>query len=206
MFNPLINIAAMSIIILNSPIGFGENENLIASHEISLENRHPIDSVNEVMKHNILLNLDYLSGLTLPKDNPYTFDFRLNPNETFAFHDNVLHQYRDKVYKTTNAHFNLTEGFKSDGYLVGDGVCHLASLINWVARDANLEVYSPKDHDFANIPEIPKEHGVSIYYYPGSVEANASRNLYITNNYKNSVIFKFSYERNSLKVSVFELN
>jgi len=25
---------------------------------------------------------------------------------------------------------------KSDGYLVGDGVCHLASILYWVAKDA----------------------------------------------------------------------
>lgn len=206
MLTNLIGATALSIIIITSPLtNKGQKEHLLASHEISLENRHPVVSVNKIFKQNILLNINYLSGLTLPQDSPYSFDFTLDPSETFSFHDNVLYQYKNSVVKTTNSHFNIAEGFKSDGYLVGDGVCHLASLINWVAQDAKLEVYSPRNHDFATIAEIPREYGVSIYYYPGLVEANAMRNLYVTNNRQNPIIFRFTYEMDSLRVSAFDI-
>jgi hypothetical protein len=55
-----------------------------------------------------------------------TYTLTLKPGETFAFHDIVLDKYKGKITKTTNAHFDLAMGFKSDGRLQGDGVCHLA--------------------------------------------------------------------------------
>lgn len=68
-----------------------------------------------------------------------------------------------------------TEGLISDGYLTGDCVCHLASLIYWAARDAGLTALAPTNHDFTTIPEVPKEYGVSIYFTPGAREANAQK-------------------------------
>ncbi|MBI1982553.1 MAG: VanW family protein [Candidatus Levybacteria bacterium] len=94
--------------------------------------------------------------------------------------------------------------FRFSGLLYGDGVCHLASLINWVAKDAGLEVQAPVSHDFREIPEIPKEFGTSIYFYPGQKATNAQQNLYITNNLKNPVAFKVHYDGEKLKIEVFE--
>ncbi len=169
---------------------------MLSSHEISLENRYPVKSVNEVFKYNILHTLDLMgeSG------------FILKPDETFAFHDDVLPKYKDKVVKTTNAHFNGQEGFKTDGYLFGDGVCHLASLIYWVAKDAGLDSYAPVNHDFMPIPEIAREYGVSIYSNPYSKGANSKQNLYITNNKEKAVTFKFEYKDDKLKLEITELN
>ena len=163
------------------------------------------------MKKNILLNLAYLSGDVkskfdinwdrLQNDNEYVFT--LKPGETFAFHDSVLRNYQGNVVITTNAHFNSSEGFLSDGYLVGDGVCHFASIINWVARDAGLDVVVTKNHDFAKIEEVPKEYGVSIYVNPTN-GYGAQNNLYITNNKNQIVDFRFEYKNEELKVSVVE--
>jgi len=185
-------------------------ETVIATREISLENRYPVASVSEVFKDNILLNIAYLDGRVNSAsdinwseiDKSFKSEFTLQPNETFAFHEDVLSQYEDSVVKTTEAHFNYSDGFKTDGYLYGDGVCHLASLINWAARDANLDVLAPTNHNFANIPEVPKEYGVAIYYNPTNKSVGARENLYITNNQSKPVTFVFEYKDGQLSVTV----
>lgn len=187
--------------------------NLVVSHEISLENRYDNSYVNGIFKDNILLNMAYMRGVVKKADDivwstiekPFTYKFTLFPNSTFTFHDDVLEKYKESVTVTSNAHFNFQEGFKSDGYLTGDGVCHLASLIYWAAKDAGLDVYAPTNHDFREIPEIDKKYGVSIYSFPGSTASNAMQNLYITNNKQNPVEFVFGYDGKSLKVSIYEV-
>lgn len=191
----LVSIAAVSLFSLNG-LNSLPAEDLIATRSISLENRHPNKFSNEVYKKNILLSLAYM-------DNGQTFTLR--PGEAFAFHEDVFPEYEGKIVKTTNAHFNAGEGFKSDGYLVGNGVCHLASLINWVATDAGLKTYVPAKHNFASIPEISREYGVSIYSYPGRKAANAQRNLYITNSRQKPVTFRFNYQNGILGLSIFEV-
>ena len=176
---------------------------VLASHAFSLEYRYPVASVSEVFKDNILLTVAYLSGkekTTNPAwgevNKPFTYELTLEKGQTFAFHDTVLPKYQGKVKKTTGLYFNAYEGFKSDGYLVGDGVCHLASLMYWVAKDAKLEALAPVNHDFANIPEVSREHGVAIY------SGNAQQNLYITNTHEKPVTFVFDYNGKTLSVTV----
>lgn len=189
-------------------------EHLMAQKEMSLENRYENKFVNDVFKNNILLNLAYLGDkVSSPKEikwdeitKPFQYEFKLEPNKTFAFHEDVEDKYKDSLVKTTNAHFNAGDGFKTDGYLFGDGVCHLASLIYWVAKNAGLATEAPTNHDFANIPDIPKEFGVSIYNNPSSRGSNQLQNLYITNNKSKPIAFKFEYNDSKLKVSVVELN
>lgn len=203
----------IAFLLVNTYPPFFENspyETVLASHGISLENRYENAFVNSVFKDNILLNIAYMKGGVDKSQEinwselvkPFHYQFELKPNETFAFHEDVLPEYQGKIAKTTNAHFNSSEQFKSDGYLVGDGVCHLASLIYWAAKDANLETKAPTSHDFMVIPQIPKEFGVSIYNYPGRSLANAVQNLYITNNTENPVTFKFEYDGENLKVFI----
>jgi len=185
----------------------------LASEEISLEKRYDNKFVNDVFKDNILLNLSYLGGKVTKRgdvvwediNKPYNYSFALLPGKTFAFHEDVLPQYVDSLVKTTNAHFNYDDGFKSDGYLMGDGVCHFASLIYWVAKNSGLEAYAPTNHNFAVIPEINKEYGVSIYKMPGQLRANAMQNLYVTNNKENAIIFEFDYKNGELKLSISEV-
>lgn len=187
-------------------------EKLLVSREISLENRHADKWVNDVFKDNILLNMAYLRGVVKSREDiiwdevtkSFTYEFRLNPGETFAFHDDTLPEYNDRIYRTTNAYFNASDGFKSSGYLYGDGVCHLASFMYWVAKDAGLETNVPTNHNFRAIPEIDREYGVSIYYYPGRTLSNAKQNLYISNNRENPITFKFEYNGDKLKLSVVE--
>src|SRR5258708_7217535 len=135
---------------------------LLGQEHMFLGDRYAIPSVNDVFRDNILLTLGYMSGAvknaqdinwdTIHK--PTTYDVVLQPGEVFAFHDDVLPEVAGKKIFTTNAHFDGSEGFRSDGYLYGDGVCHFASLINWAARDAGLKVVAPTRHDFARIPDI----------------------------------------------------
>lgn len=182
---------------------------LLATHAMSLANRYPVASVNDVFKENILLTAAYLRGTvknaadvdwtTIQK--PFHYELTLKPHESFAFHDDVLPQFQGKITYTTNAHFDSKEGFKSDGYLVGDGVCHAASLMGWVAKDAGLSVVAPTAHDFAVIPDVPKEDGVAIYDSPDDKQTSALQNLYITNNKDKPVIFAFDYTSDTFKVT-----
>lgn len=190
------------------------NARLLAARSISLENRYADTWVNNVFKDNILLNMAYMRGEVKDRSTidwnkvrqPFTYEMRLKPNEVFAYHEDVLPQYQGLVTKTTNSHFNWSDGYKSDGWLMGDGICHLASLINWVAQDAKLNVVFPTFHDFAVIPEIPREYGVSIYKYPGRYGSNSLQNLYIRNNLEKDIVFVFDYNGQDLKVSVLELD
>lgn len=162
---------------------------VLSSFDLSLANRQPVTYVNDVFRYNILHTLDLMG----------TYQFTLQPGETFAFHSDVLPKYQGKVTQTTNAHFNFSDGFKSDGYLMGDGVCHLASLMNMVAQQAGLTVEVPANHNFAVIPDIPREYGVSIYSY------SALQNLYITNNKDYPVEFKFEYINDKLNLEIIEV-
>ena len=181
----------------------------LSSEQISLEKRYDNKYVNDVFKDNILLNIAYLDGKVTKKEQinwtdiekPFTYKFTLQPGKTFAFHDDVLAEYKDTLVKTTNAHFNYDDGFKSDGYLTGDGVCHLASLIYWVAKEAGLDAYAPSNHDFMPIPEIDKQYGVAIYMTPNNAQANAMQNLYVTNNKEKSVSLEFDFNGEDLIVS-----
>lgn len=208
----LIPLSVLSILGSSDNLSLEPRQQVIAQRQISLENRHPDQFVNGVFRKNILLNLAYLNGeVSSPKDikweeiiKPFSFEFRLDPNQTFAFHEDVLEKYQATLVKTTNAHFNAAEGFITDGYLFGDGVCHLASLLYWVAKDAGLLAEAPTNHDFMAIPDIPKEYGVSIYSNLFSKGSNAQQNLYITNNKSKPLSFKFEYLEDKLRVSLVE--
>jgi hypothetical protein len=194
---------------------FEPHDQTLADHTISLDDRYPQSKfVNDIFKFNILLNTDYLANqkfdapqkLNLSDlDKQTEVSFTLKPGQTFAFHDQVLDKYQDKVVVTTNSQFNSTQGFKTDGELHGDGVCHLASLLNWAASDAGLEVEAPTNHDFAPIPEIPKQYGTAIFYSGGKA-VNAKQNLYITNTKDKDVKITLNYKDQNLEAKVEELN
>ncbi len=205
-------------LILTQPLALpqvqGSSSVVLASHSFSLEDRYNNSYVNDVFKDNILLTLHYMAGSVKGKsdiswenvEKPYKYEFTLNPGEGFAFHDQILPEYKEVVVKTTNAHFNSTDGFKSDGYLVGDGVCHFASLIYWAAKDAGLSTLSLASHDFAKINEVPREYGVSIKYMPGAFANSSRQNLYIVNSFDKPVTFEFDYDGAVLEVNVIKLS
>lgn len=187
---------------------------VLASKTYSLENRYKVQSVNTVFADNILLTYAYLAGQvqegqkvdwnTVNKPSQYRFE--LQPGKTFAFHDQVLDQYKDSVVKTTNARFSSSQGFKSDGYLVGDGVCHFASFMNVVSTQAGLKVDAPTNHNFAAIPDVDKKFGTSIYYMPGQPSVSNKQNLYITNTTEKTIAFVFTHTQTSLGITIESLN
>jgi hypothetical protein len=186
---------------------------ILSNVQYSLANRYNDEFVNRVFTKNILLTLAYMSGKVKQTQNlswkaiqsPHRFRLTLKPGQTFAFHDEVLEKYEDKVAITTNAHFSSDEGFLSDGWLVGDGVCHLASFINVAAQSAGLAVEAPVRHDFAKIAEVAKEDGVSIYYTPTNPTSSQLQNLYITNTRPKSIAFVFIHKGDALNIQVQEL-
>lgn len=181
----------------------------LAVHELPLTDRYNNSSVNDVFKDNILLTVKYatdnkiiVNNIDWKKiDSQFTEKITLEPGQIFAFHNDVLPEFAGKVNKTTNAHFSAQEGFKSDGYLVGDGVCHLASILYWVSKDAGLDTFAPTRHDFAPVPDVPSEFGVSIYDSNLSKDsASELQNLYIKNNKEKTVTFVFDYNGKTLTV------
>lgn len=199
-----------SPLLLSVPTFATPQPEMLASREMSLDNRYSVPSVNDVMKDNILLTIAYMRGIV--KDparvdwetvrKPFEYSFTLKTGETYAFQRDAISEFAGTITKTTDIHFAAQEGFKSDGYLFGDGVCHLASLIFWAAKDAGLNAVAPTNHDFANIPEIPREYGVAIYSMPGETATNANQNLYVKNDGSNPIVIKMIYDGHDLNVTV----
>ncbi len=187
---------------------------VLATKTYSLENRYQVPFVNDVFADNILLTYSYLSGQTQENQKvdwdmvkkPSRYQFELEPGKTFAFHDEVMDQYKDTVVKTTNARFSSKQGFKSDGHLVGDGVCHFASFINFVSTQAGLKVDAPTNHNFATIPDVEKKYGTSIFYMPGQTTTSNRQNLYVTNTTDKTIAFVFSHTNTSIEVTIESLN
>lgn len=186
---------------------------VLSKRTMSLYDRYGNRSVNDVFRDNILLTLGYMSGqvdqaanINWPKlKKPFSFDYVLSPGQVFAFHDDVLDSFKNNKVTSTHAHFDEQEGFLSDGYLYGDGVCHLASLINWAAIDAGLYVLAPSRHDFAVIPGIPEKYGVSIYVSPDK-GTSEQQNLYIKNTFDKPVLFAFNYNKDILSLTITKQN
>lgn len=191
---------------------YSSNDHLLAKHQMSLETRYANPVINDVFQDNILLTLSYMSGRVQKASDinwddvraERTYELTLQPGEVFAFHDDVLPEFRDRAIVHTNARFGAGQGFRSSGYLYGDGVCHLASLITWTARDAGLKVTMLVNHDFAVIPEVPRVHGTSIVT-TGTPSLNAERqNLYVENTLDVPVKIVFEYKNSDLSVAMYK--
>lgn len=200
---------------------------VLASHSLDLTTRQPNSYANLVFADNILLALHYLKGdvenlkLEAKKSGPANIDweavrqpfevsFTLKPGEIFAFHQNVLPEFDPSSggpIVTMNSRFLIEEGYKSVGGLGGNGVCHLASLINWVASEARLaedgeskraglKATSMVDHNFAPVPGVPSEYGASIR------SQNPTQNLYIKNNFDFPVEFEFKNDEETIILTI----
>jgi hypothetical protein len=215
-FIPLaLSVGAMHVHAGTLPIpalpAFNESQReILAERSMSLTNRHAVPSVNDVFADNILLTLSYLSGRVSDKTlvnwdevrKPQQHEIVLKPGEVFAFHDGVISEFSENVVTTTNAHFNASDGFLSSGYLYGDGVCHLASLLNQAAKDANLKVVAPVNHDFALIPDMPREFGTAIYYSPNEHSVSEQQNLYIQNTLDKPISIVIESQEKNVNVRV----
>ena len=171
---------------------FNQQEVILAEYLLDLTIRDEDPKANQGFGDNILLALHYLKGdIEGPKIDwnwtrkPFEVSFVLQPGEVFAFHNNVLPEYSSPVV-AINSEFLTTEGYKSVWGLGGNGVCHLASLMNWVASEAGLEVVAPNGHNFAPIPGVPKEYGTSIR------SQSPNQNLYIVNSLDYPIVFEFT--------------
>jgi hypothetical protein len=219
MYKKVLTIVILSFILCASQVRsegplfpITHTDTVLSEHTMPMNDRYAVPSVSDVFKDNILLTISYLSGRTKQGDTvdwntvrqDFTYKLTLQPGDVFAFHNDVLPEYAGKNVITANAHFSAGEGFESDGYLVGDGVCHLASLMNWVARDAGLKVIAPTNHDFAVIQNVSREYGTAIYYSPGQNATNEAQNLYIENTKDKPVTFVFTYKNNVLNLEVTE--
>lgn len=196
----------------HSAVLAGQNV-VLASHELDLTTRLPDPTGAEIFADNILLSLHYgkgdanemVDGAKTDWDKvrePFEFSFTLKPNETFAFHNNILPEYQSLVVKTLNSKFFMDEGYKSLGGLGGNGVCHLATLVNWVARDAGLEVTAKVNHDFYPVPGIAREYGTAIFYAEGANGNSQNQNLYITNNFDMPVVFNFRSDNKKVVLTI----
>ncbi len=177
-------------------------EEILAEHVLDLDERLPdSETGNEVFKYNILLALKYIEGNTDLSDS-FTTEVELQPGEVFAFQENLLPEFENKTVKTGWTKYIAQEGYKPLAGLYGNGVCHLASLINWVGSDAGLKVTAPANHNFWPVPGVPKEYGTSIRYLVDNGWKTKNQNLYLENTFDYSVklVFEASDEEIDLRV------
>lgn len=183
----------------------------MAKTSMNLENRAmPGSLMAEVMRDNILLTTAYMRGIVPDRSNidwdevrkPFDYTFTLKPGEVFTFQKDAFSEYEAGVVKTVDVNFGAQDGYKHDGYLMGDGVCHLASLLYKAAKNAGMHTYAPTNHDFMAIPEVEREYGVSIYSIPGEKAANSQQNLYIKNDKNGPIEFKIIYDGNVISIKV----
>lgn len=178
---------------------------ILSSGTMDLSYRYPVKSINDGFSENIFIALGYLSlrGDALQaQGGDFSFSLVLNPGEVFAFHKNILPEFRQDKIITQESGFLKKEGYVSVAGLQGNGVCHLASLMNFVANGAGLEVIAPTNHNFAQIQGIDRKYGTSIYYLPNGGEISQRQNLYIRNNREYPAEFRFFLEENLLTFSV----
>lgn len=195
-----------------------ESKSYLAQERLNLTDRVPNEYGSKVFADNILLALHYLKGdvgdlviggklvnsgsINWEKVNePFEVDFTLNPGEVFAFHSVLLPDFQKETVKTMNSRFYMEDGYKAIGGLGGNGVCHLASLINWVAVEAGLEVISRVNHNFAPVTGVPRENGTSIRYSPDNSNS-PNQNLYIKNNFNYPVTFEFQADKNDVALRI----
>lgn len=209
-FQPTINSPSASLV---------EQKRVLAEHKLDLTNRLPDEYGNQVFADNILLTLHFLKGdveslrLTSNKSGwanldwerirqPFEASLTLEPGEVFAYHDTILPEFSNLPLKTTNAHYTIREGFKPLAGLPGNGVCHLASLINWVAFEAGLEVTAKVNHDFYPVPGVPRENGTSIRWGPNGEYNSRNQNLYVKNNFEVPVTLVFKVGQSIVNLTI----
>lgn len=195
--NPILpgqSLMTAQVRVVNSPL---------ARESLDLKTRSPFPSVNEGFGDNILLSLHYLNGEKFSAGNvnweeirkPFKTSFVLNPEQTFAFHDLTLPQYQNPAV-TMNSKFSMKDGYKFVAGLPGSGVCHLATLMTWVAKEAGLEVTALANHDFAPVKGVERKYGTSIKSF------SPTQNLYIKNTTGAPLVFEFMASEDSVVFSI----
>jgi len=206
------------LLVENQPLVTEEKkEEILAVRKLDLTERDQNPYVNQIFKHNILLALSFspLLDFLLPiqerlpageagsplDETGIKYGFILEPGQVFAFHENFSEEFKLKKVITLNTKFSSSEGYQSPGTISGDGVCHLASLINWAASKAGLKVQAKVNHQFRAIPGIPDEYGTSIRYSKTGLNSQ-NQNLYIENTFDFPVEFRFTVNEDNLELEV----
>jgi hypothetical protein len=190
--NSLILGLAAYISVTLTPYSVPVVKSVVVEKSLNLNERTPSPAINEGFSDNMLLSLHYMNNdISDPKNidwnkirQPFEVSFTLNPGEVYAFHNNVLDQYKNPKI-TMNSRFMTYEGYRYVAGLGGNGVCHLASLITWAAKSADLEVTALARHDFYPVRGVPREFGTAI------MSQSATQNLYIRNNKDIPITFVF---------------
>lgn len=168
---------------------------VLASEILDLSQRYPVESVNEGFKENILVNLSYFKKINNGR-------LILRPNEVFTFHNQILPEFKKEKIITQESTYSAKDGYKLVAGLYGNGVCHLASVMNWVATEAGLEVTALVNHDFAPVAGVDQKYGTSIKYSPNIGGTAERQNLYIRNTKDYPVEFIFILEGENLRFSI----
>lgn len=210
--------------VIVSPLGsesafFVPKKEVIAYKTMNLNTRNKSEAVSEIFRDNILLNLHYIKGdvkTILDKKNsteyqkvvdwdkvrkPFEFSLTLDPNELLSFHDELLPEYKGMKVKTGWTQFSVADGYKVLDGLSGNGVCHLATIFNWVSSEAGLFVNAPTNHDFYPVPEVPREYGTSIIYIPGAYTTQL-QNLYVVNNFSYPVTYEIKADKDKVEMTI----
>lgn len=177
------------------------DKRVLASEEMDLNYRYPVLSISEGFKENILIAVSYFN-----KEAGREGVIILNPNEVFSFHKNILPEFEKDKIVTQESGFVAKDGYKYVAGLAGNGVCHLASLMNEVAAEAGLEVTAPTSHDFAKIPGVEAKYGTSIKYVENGGAVTERQNLYIRNNFDYPVKLLFTLDENNLRFTVVKVD
>lgn len=196
--------AALSASLLLTPVSIGDvpmvgqmaglirEEDIVLSLEmLDLSKRYPVTSVSNGFRENILIALDYFVFQDIVLE--------LKPGEVFAFHKKgILPEFNESKIISQESDFTTNTGYKVVAGLGGNGVCHLASLINKAASKAGLEVTAPVNHNFAVIEGIEREYGTSI----STRNSPERQNLYVRNNFDYPVKLEFSLENDLLSLKI----
>ena len=189
------------LLVENQPLETEEKtEEILAVRKLGLTDRDENPQVNEIFKHNILLALPIQERLPLDETG-IKYGFILEPGQVFAFHENFSEEFKLKKVITLGTRFSSSEGYQSPGTIAGDGVCHLASLINWAAAKAGLKVQAKVNHQFRAIPGIPDEYGTSIRYSEKGLNSQ-KQNLYVENTFDFPVEFRFIVREENLELEI----
>lgn len=168
------------------------NQKVLAQESLDLGDRYPVESISEGFKENILIAVGFLNS-----SNPG--GLVLQPGEVFAFHNKgILPEFKENKIITQESDFTTNTGYKVVAGLGGNGVCHLASLMNKAANKAGLAVTAPTSHSFAKIPGIEPEYGTSI----STRNSPERQNLYIKNTFDFPVKLEFGLDGDLLTLKV----
>jgi len=212
--------AKIAVPVVEKSAVLASKSEVLARESLDMTKRNPDKAVSDIFRDNILLNLHYMYGdvekVKIESTNnsneyvdinwdkvrePLNFSLVLEPGELLAFHDELLPEFRNLKVKSGWTKFSVAEGYKVLDGLSGNGVCHLATLINWVSSEAGLGVTAKVNHDFYPVPGIDRKYGTSIIYLPGEITTQM-QNLYVINNTGKQVKFVFKADYYKVELSI----